>query len=51
MPTMTIRGIDDKTLKALKEMAKREGMSVNATIVNLLKDEFGLKKKKTVIGL
>lgn len=49
MPTMTIRGLDDLTLKALKERAKREGLSVNAALVNLLREEFGLKKKKRFV--
>ncbi len=32
MTTMTIRGLDDLTVKALKEKAKKEGSSVNAAI-------------------
>ena len=35
MSTMTIRGFDDQTKKALREKAKQEGMSVNAAIVKL----------------
>ncbi len=46
MATMTIRGLDDLTVKALKEKAKQEGTSVNATLVNLIKEDLGLKKKK-----
>ena len=49
MTTMTIRGLDDLTIKALKEKAKEEGTSVNATLVKLLKEDLGLKKKKRMI--
>jgi len=49
MATMTIRGLDDLTIKALKEKAKEEGTSVNATLVNLLKEDLGLKKKKRMV--
>ncbi|HMK61239.1 MAG TPA: hypothetical protein VK452_08875 [Dissulfurispiraceae bacterium] len=46
MSTMTIRGLDAPTIKALKERAAREGTSVNASIVNMLKETLGLKKKR-----
>lgn len=46
MNTMTIRGLDDLTINALKEKAKREGSSVNAAIVKLLQENLGIKKKK-----
>ena len=49
MSTMTIRGLDDLTMKALKEKAKQEGMSVNSTLVKLLQEELGLKKKKRTV--
>jgi hypothetical protein len=49
MPTMTIRGLDELTMKALKEKAKQEGMSVNSTLVKLLQEELGLKKKKRTV--
>ena len=49
MSTMTIRGLDDLTIKALKEKAKQEGMSVNSTLVKLLQEELGLKKKKRTV--
>lgn len=49
MATMTVRGLDDSTIKALKEKAKQEGTSVNAALVNLLKEELGLKKKKRCV--
>lgn len=49
MSTMTIRGLDDLTIKALKEKAKQEGTSVNAALVKLLREELGLKKKKRTV--
>jgi plasmid stability protein len=49
MTTMTIRGLDDLTVKALKEKAKREGTSINAALVKLLREELGLKKKKRMV--
>ena len=49
MATMTIRGLDEVTIKALKEKAREEGTSVNATLVNLLKEDLGLKKKKRMV--
>lgn len=49
MSTMTIRGLDDLTIKALKEKAKQEGTSVNAALVKLLTEELGLKKKKRMV--
>jgi len=49
LSTMTIRGLDDLTIKALKEKAKQEGTSVNAALVKLLQEEMGLKKKKRTV--
>ncbi len=49
MTTMTIRGLDDLTVKALKEKAKKEGSSVNAALVKLLQEALGIKKKKRTV--
>ena len=49
MNTMTIRGLDDLTIMALKEKAKKEGSSVNAALVKLLQEELGIKKKKRTV--
>ena len=49
MTTMTIRGLDDLTINALKEKAKKEGSSVNAALVKLLQEELGIKKKKRTV--
>jgi hypothetical protein len=49
MTTMTIRGLDDLTIKALKNKAKQEGSSINAALVKLLQEELGIKKKKRTV--
>ena len=50
MNTMTIRGLDDITVKALKEKAKKEGSSINAALIKLVQENLGIKnKKRTVI--
>jgi len=49
MTTMTIRGLDDLTINALREKAKKEGSSVNAALVKLLQEELGIKKKKRTV--
>ena len=49
MTTMTIRGLDDLTISALKEKAKKEGSSVNAALVKLLQEDLGIKKKKRTV--
>ena len=49
MTTMTIRGLDDLTINALREKAKKEGSSVNAALVKLLQEDLGIKKKKRTV--
>ena len=49
MNTMTIRGLDDLTVKALKEKAKKEGSSINAALIKLVQENLGIKKKRTVV--
>ena len=46
---MTIRGLDDLTIKTLKEKAKQEGTSVNAVLVKLIQEELGFKKKRRTV--
>jgi len=46
MSTMTIRGLDDLTIKALKEKASQEGTSVNTALVKLIQENLGLKKRR-----
>jgi plasmid stability protein len=37
MKTLSLRGIDDDTAEALKNIAKQGGVSINKTVLNLLK--------------
>ena len=49
MTTMTIRGLDDLTVKALKERAKKEGSSINAALIKLVQENLGIKNKKRTV--
>ena len=46
MATMTLRGIDERIAAVLKEKARKEGSSVNALMLRLLKESLGIDKKK-----
>jgi plasmid stability protein len=46
MSTMTLRGIDEKTAEALKERAQKEGTSVNAVTLRLIRESLGLDKRR-----
>jgi len=46
MKTLTIRGIDDKLSKALKEKAKKNNISLNQTALKILKEGSGIKEDK-----
>jgi hypothetical protein len=46
MATMTLRGIDDSTAKILKETAEKEGISMNAFILRVLRNALGIGKKR-----
>lgn len=46
MATMTLRGIDERIAAALKEKARKEGSSVNAFVLRVLKESLGIEKKK-----
>jgi hypothetical protein len=46
---MTIRGLDDLTVKALKEKAKKEGSSINAALIKLVQENLGIKNKKRTV--
>ena len=45
MGAITIRGLDEMTIKTLKEKAKQEGISVNSLVWRIIKEGLGLKKK------
>ena len=47
MKSISIHGLDDRISKKIDEKAKREGLSLNRTIKNLLEDALGLKSQKT----
>ena len=42
MATLSIRGLDDKTAKILKDYARRGGKSVNLQVVELIRKGLGL---------
>jgi plasmid stability protein len=46
MGAMTIRGLDDVTIKALKDKAKQDGSSINAALLKILRKGLGLEKKQ-----
>jgi len=49
MGAMTIRGLDELTIKALKDKAKQEGSSINAALLKILRKELGIEKKKHTV--
>ncbi|NJD56445.1 MAG: hypothetical protein FIA94_08595 [Nitrospirae bacterium] len=49
MGAMTIRGLDDITMKALKERAKQDGSSINTALLRILKKELGIEKKRHTV--
>ncbi len=50
MPNLSLRGLDDKTAKRLKAEARRRGMSVNALILQLIRQGMGLEKPERARG-
>ena len=44
MKTLTIRGIDEKTSKKLKEYAESQNTSINQTALRILHRAFGIEK-------
>ncbi len=46
MTTMTLRGVDERITAALKEKARKEGISVNALMLRVLKESLGIEKKR-----
>ena len=43
---MTVRGIDEETSSALKEKARRDGVSINALTLRIIREGLGLERKK-----
>lgn len=46
MTTMTLRGIDENLARSLKEMARQEGISLNALALRLIREASGIDKRK-----
>jgi plasmid stability protein len=44
--SMTVRGIDEETSSALKEKARRDGISINALTLRIIREGLGLERKK-----
>lgn len=47
MPNLSVRGLDAKSLTALKERARKEKSSVNSLVVSLIAQGLGHKSTKT----
>ena len=45
MKTLSLRGIDEEMEKALKKEAQRAKTSINTTMLNLIRESIGLKKR------
>ena len=46
MKAITIRGIDSSISEKLKQLAKTEGKSVNQLVLDLIRQNLGMQKKK-----
>ena len=46
MHTITVRGIDEALAARIKQEAANKGLSINQVVVETLRREFGLEKKK-----
>ena len=46
LKSMTLRGLDSQLAAKLREEAKREGKSVNQTVLDALRKQFGLDKSR-----
>ena len=46
MKAITIRGLDPSVSEKLKQVAKKEGKSVNQLVLDLIKQNVGMQKKK-----
>lgn len=47
MANLSLRGIDEKTAARLKSEARRRGLSVNALVLQLIRQGVGLKAPET----
>ncbi|MDE2743911.1 MAG: antitoxin [Gemmatimonadota bacterium] len=46
LKSMTLRGLDSQLAAKLREVAEREGKSVNQTVLDALRKQFGLDKSR-----
>ena len=46
LKSMTLRGLDPQLVAKLREVAEREGKSVNQTALDALRKQFGLDKSR-----
>lgn len=46
MKAITIRGIDEAVSEKLKQTAKTEGKSINQLVLDLIRQNVGMQKKK-----
>jgi len=46
MTTMTLRGIDEPLAQTLKELARNQGISLNALALRLIREATGIDKRK-----
>jgi len=46
MKNITVRGIDDDLDEKLREKAREKGVSINQIVIDALKEQLGLRKKK-----
>jgi ribosomal protein S24E len=47
MKSITLRGVDDALDEKLREKAREKGVSINQVVIDALKEQLGLRKKKT----
>jgi len=45
VPTLTLRGLDEEEARRLREKAKREGISLNALLLRLIREGAGLARR------
>jgi hypothetical protein len=49
MTNLSVRGLDDKALAALKKRAAKEDVSVNTLVVRLIEQGLGLRRAKPAL--
>ena len=49
MAIITLRRVDDVTARTLKERARKEGLSVNSFLLQLVRDSLKIGKKKRAV--